>query len=133
MAQKHNAETTNAPMTRASTLDISAQSRIIRGGAFVAASWTADDPILQLGEIGYETDTHLLKVGDGTTRWSELPYAGDGNSVASVNGKTGTVVLGASDVGAISAPTAPTEAGSYVLKCVVTAEGATISWVAEES
>ena len=32
--------------------------------------------ILEAGEIGVETDTHKIKVGDGETRWSELPYIG---------------------------------------------------------
>lgn len=134
MAQKHNAETINAPMTRAGTAGTPADNkRIIRGFAYTATKFSTENPILQSGELGYETDTHLLKVGDGTTKWNSLPYAGDGNSVASVNGKTGTVVLDASDVGAMAAPTAPTTDGTYVLKCVVAEGVATVSWVAEEA
>lgn len=101
MAQKHNPESTNAPMTRLGGMSApEANKRIVRGLAYTAAQFSSENPILQLGELGYETDTHLLKVGDGTTAWNSLPYAGDGNSVTSVNGKTGTVVLNASDVGA---------------------------------
>lgn len=39
-----------------------------------AATWTLSDPILGSGEIGIETDTHLMKLGDGATLWSALTY-----------------------------------------------------------
>lgn len=39
-----------------------------------AASWTSVNPILALGEVGIETDTYKLKVGDGTSQWSSLAY-----------------------------------------------------------
>lgn len=41
-----------------------------------AADWTAANPVLAAGEEGYETDTQRRKVGDGTTAWTGLPYAG---------------------------------------------------------
>ena len=39
-----------------------------------AANWTSTDPILAQGEMGYETDTGALKMGDGINLWSILPY-----------------------------------------------------------
>jgi len=39
-----------------------------------AANWTSEDPILAQGEFGYEADTGNLKIGDGTTAWTSLPY-----------------------------------------------------------
>lgn len=39
-----------------------------------AAAWTAADPILAQGEIGYEVDNHGIKVGDGSTQWTLLSY-----------------------------------------------------------
>lgn len=39
-----------------------------------AAHWTAADPTLAEGELGYETDTGKLKVGDGSTAWTGLAY-----------------------------------------------------------
>lgn len=39
-----------------------------------AASWTSVNPILDLGEMGIETDTYKLKVGNGTDTWSNLAY-----------------------------------------------------------
>jgi hypothetical protein len=38
------------------------------------AEWTATNPVLQRGEPGVEYDTGKMKLGDGTTRWSLLPY-----------------------------------------------------------
>jgi len=37
-------------------------------------TWTKYDPILAEGEPGVETDTGRLKIGDGLTSWSGLPY-----------------------------------------------------------
>lgn len=39
-----------------------------------AASWTAANPILSAGELGLETDTSKLKVGNGSTAWNGLSY-----------------------------------------------------------
>jgi len=39
-----------------------------------AANWTAANPTLLLGEVGFETDTRKLKLGDGTTPWTSLLY-----------------------------------------------------------
>lgn len=39
-----------------------------------AAEWTAANPILQAGELGYETDTEKFKIGNGTTAWNDLDY-----------------------------------------------------------
>ena len=39
-----------------------------------AANWTASNPTLNSGEMGYETDTGRLKVGDGSTAWTSLSY-----------------------------------------------------------
>lgn len=41
-----------------------------------AANWTSANPVLAPGEIGLETDTDQLKIGDGSTAWSSLPYGG---------------------------------------------------------
>jgi hypothetical protein len=34
--------------------------------------WISIDPILSLGELGYETTNNVLKVGDGVKTWTEL-------------------------------------------------------------
>ena len=40
----------------------------------LAATWTSVNPTLASGEIGLETDTEKLKVGDGSTLWAALSY-----------------------------------------------------------
>lgn len=40
-----------------------------------AAQWTSSNPTLSLGEVGFETDTRKIKVGDGTTAWTSLSYS----------------------------------------------------------
>ena len=39
-----------------------------------AANWTSADPTLAQGELGVETDTNKMKVGNGSTAWSSLSY-----------------------------------------------------------
>ena len=39
-----------------------------------AADWTTRNPVLAQGEYGLETDTFLIKVGDGVRDWAHLPY-----------------------------------------------------------
>lgn len=39
-----------------------------------ASEWTAVNPLLLAGEPGFERDTLSMKVGDGVTNWSTLPY-----------------------------------------------------------
>ena len=45
-----------------------------------AANWTSNDPVLALGEAGYDTTNNELRVGDGTTVWSGLEAIGGGIS-----------------------------------------------------
>ena len=39
-----------------------------------AADWVTRNPVLAQGEYGLETDTFLIKVGDGVTDWLHLRY-----------------------------------------------------------
>lgn len=43
----------------------------------LASDWTAVNPTLAEGELGYELDTRYFKVGDGVTAWNALPYTVD--------------------------------------------------------
>jgi hypothetical protein len=40
-----------------------------------ANEWTTANPILAEGELGFEIDSTLYKIGDGLTTWSALSYA----------------------------------------------------------
>lgn len=39
-----------------------------------AANWLSVNPVLSLGEYGLETDTGLVKIGDGSGGWADLHY-----------------------------------------------------------
>lgn len=39
-----------------------------------ASEWTSANPVLADGEMGIETDTKKVKIGDGTTNWANLSY-----------------------------------------------------------
>jgi hypothetical protein len=39
-----------------------------------AEQWTAANPVLAAGEIGFETDTNKFKMGNGSSAWSALQY-----------------------------------------------------------
>ena len=54
------------------------QSRI-QHPVYTAAVLKAKNPVLLKGEVVYESDTRKHKVGDGSTSWNALPYAGGGN------------------------------------------------------
>jgi hypothetical protein len=78
-----------------------------------ASQWTAANTLLAQGELGLETDTGKLKIGDGSTAWTSLAYYTAGSSaVTSVNGFTGTVVLTASDISGLG--TIATQAANNV-------------------
>lgn len=43
-------------------------------------NWTTKNPVLSTGELGIETNTRKIKIGDGTTAWNTLSYM-DGGGV----------------------------------------------------
>ena len=55
-----------------------------------AALWTSEDPTLEQGEVGYESDTGRVKIGDGATAWTALAYAEDAMDLSTALG-TGSV------------------------------------------
>ena len=64
MAQRHNIDYAEKPMTREGRIQgPSRRYRRLRHPNFPAAEWTAQNPLLQRGEIGVEIDTHRMKVG----------------------------------------------------------------------
>jgi hypothetical protein len=47
---------------------------IIRVKRGTRARWLMANPVLEKGEPGHEIDTARLKIGNGISRWTELPY-----------------------------------------------------------
>ena len=45
-----------------------------------AAQWTSANPILNAGEMGWESDTNKFKIGDGTNHWADIDYFIDQSS-----------------------------------------------------
>jgi hypothetical protein len=48
-----------------------------------AANWTSVNPVLWVGEVGFQIDTGLpmrMKVGTGTDAWNDLPYFAAGTT-----------------------------------------------------
>jgi hypothetical protein len=58
-----------------------------------ASQWTSANTVLTSGEVGFETDTRRIKIGDGTTEWNSLSYF---NSVQT-NARTSSYTLVLSD------------------------------------
>ena len=59
-----------------------------------AAAWTAANPVLLAGEVGLESDTRKLKLGDGITAWNSLLYVqGYDNPTFTTLGCTGIATL----------------------------------------
>lgn len=46
-----------------------------------STNWTTNNPVLLAGELGIESDTNKFKIGNGTSAWNELDYAGSGEVV----------------------------------------------------
>jgi hypothetical protein len=50
-----------------------------------AAQWTSANTVLRAGELGLETDTNKIKVGDGVVAWNTLDYnVSSGSTVADI-------------------------------------------------
>ena len=49
-----------------------------------AAQWTAANPILAAGEIGFETDTSKFKMGNGSSNWAALTYFANAAELAAI-------------------------------------------------
>jgi hypothetical protein len=41
-----------------------------------ASNWSAENPVLKSSELAAETNTRKIKIGNGSTPWNSLPYAG---------------------------------------------------------
>jgi hypothetical protein len=60
-----------------------------------AAQWTSANPVLNAGEMGWESDTNKFKIGDGTNHWADLDYFADTNSTVVPTFGTSIVFEGA--------------------------------------
>jgi hypothetical protein len=63
-----------------------------------AAEWTSKNPLLAIGEIGFETDTNKVKIGTGTDLWTVLDYltAEGGGGSGITDGDKGDITVSGS-------------------------------------
>jgi hypothetical protein len=99
-----------------------------------ASNWTTANPILALGEMGAETDTSKIKIGDGTTAWASVPYlidAGDYLTATSTNTLTNKTITGVKETKvAMGANDIDLSAGNYFTYTLSGAQTLTVSNVA---
>jgi len=62
-----------------------------------AAAWTAANPTLSSGEIGYETDTAKFKIGNGSTAWTSLGYSNANLGSASLDALSDVTITSAAN------------------------------------
>lgn len=98
-----------------------------------ASLWASTNPILALGEMGFETDTLKIKFGDGTNTWTVLAYA----NVTDISSKsdvghthvatniTDSTATGRSVLTAASAAAARTALGAGTSDLVIGSTGTT--------
>jgi hypothetical protein len=116
-----------------------------------AAEWTSTNPVLATGEFGVELDTGRFKIGDGTTAWTDLEYAGEVSeattadlgvvrlgTIAGVESATpsATKVVTEEILSQYASPTPPPTPPSAAIGVVDTGtrgvNGADLEWVNEE-
>ena len=95
----------------------------------LAAKWTEKNPVLLAGELGIETDTLKMKVGDGTSNWSALGYLGaDANDILAIINEnrdsctTVEVAKGQSDTEALATISNPKNGDTAVLIKVISGD-----------
>ena len=84
-------------------------------------NWETQNPVLLSGEPGYETDTGKLKIGDGSSMWSDLDYYVGATGAQGIQGDTGAT--GPTGATGATGPTGPTFTGYGLEIHVSTADG----------
>lgn len=56
------------------------------------SQWVAANPILDSGELGLETDSGRLKIGDGSKAWIFLDYVGTNENLTKIKNNTGYAI-----------------------------------------
>jgi len=84
-----------------------------------AAQWATSNPILSVGEPGYEVDTGKFKIGNGGTAWTALPYEGGGavssdlSAIAIANPTAADVPMNGHKITGLAPGTASTDAATF--------------------
>lgn len=71
-----------------------------------SGDWTTNNPVLAEGELGYETDTGKIKVGDGTNNWADLDYVNEELYLQLAGGTmSGAIDMGSNAITSVADPT----------------------------
>lgn len=92
-----------------------------------SSEWTAANPTLSSGEFGFETDTGLFKIGDGTNLWDDLVYPASGTITEVV---AGTGLTGGGNNGSV---TLNVDTSIYISPQIVNAKGDLIVGTASDT
>ena len=57
-----------------------------------AGNWSLNNPILQQGEIGYDSSNNSIKIGDGSTRWDSLNHITASSAIKATQDASGNVI-----------------------------------------
>jgi hypothetical protein len=77
------------------------------------SDWTASNPVLYQGQLGWDTELKRLKVGDGTTPWNDLAFVTGGTSFdPDTLAEVATTGQYADLLGLPTIPTTPGEVGA---------------------
>lgn len=94
-----------------------------------AAQWTSANPVLAVGEPGYESDTGKFKLGNGSETWNVLAYVGADRALATHNHVASEISdstsLGRSLITTASAAAARTAIGAGTSDLVIGTTGTT--------
>lgn len=55
-----------------------------------STNWATNNPILLAGEIGVESDTNKIKIGNGTSKWNNLEYVGSNEETITIDSELST-------------------------------------------
>jgi hypothetical protein len=58
----------------------------------IGSTWTLTNPVLALGEIGFDTTENSIKIGDGESTWTALDYASGASFQISTSAPVGPSV-----------------------------------------
>ena len=104
------------------------------------SQWNTANPILNAGEVGWESDFNRFKIGDGINHWQDLPYFIDETALGVTLGDYVEInLLGVADGvaelggdGKLKAEQMPTTVDSLTLTGNLTVNGSTVTVNATE-
>lgn len=86
--------------------------------------WSTNNPVLLQGELGYETDTDCIKIGDGINPWNDLEYLVCETDIFNIF-SNGTFLVGATGLNFTGSGVTVTNSGGLATVSITGGAGAT--------